>query len=312
MDLHELRRYAHPHGLLVRAEITPGVVSSSGWQRLHAFGMLAVVHRGVSRLVDSPRTFEQSAMAAVLAVGANARVAGPTAARLWGADTPSATPIHVLVGNRTSTIERPGIVAHRSSRHHDSVVHRRSGIPVCSAVRAVIGTAAWEPELLQPVIEELVVARRVTITQLSRALDDHARQGRPGVTALRRALLDWSLGEWPADSVLEARMGDVLRQYRIPTPQFQMKIGRYRPDFTWPDERVIVECDGWGAHGRNRQQFERDRERDAHLQAGGYVVWRFSWQQITNRSNWVAAQVLAALRTRRSQLGLDLSGLGAA
>ena len=53
-------------------------------------------------------------------------------------------------------------------------------------------------------------------------------------------------------------------------------------DFHWPDHRVIVETDGWSAHG-HRAAFEDDRARDAMLQAAGYVVVRFTWRQVVRR-----------------------------
>ena len=99
-------------------------------------------------------------------------------------------------------------------------------------------------------------------------------------------------------------MGELLRRYALPTADFQAPVGRYRPDFLWPTEMVILECDGWGTHGRDRAVFERDRERDAWLHAAGYVVWRFTWMQISQRQAWVADRIGCGLAVRRVQLGL--------
>ena len=52
---------------------------------------------------------------------------------------------------------------------------------------------------------------------------------------------------------------------------------------------------GWGAHG-HRGAFERDRMRDAMLEARGYAVMRFTWRQVkdeTARAVVAIAQVLA-------------------
>jgi len=43
----------------------------------------------------------------------------------------------------------------------------------------------------------------------------------------------------------------------------------YMVDFVWRDQRLIVETDGWQAHG-TRNAFERDRRRDADLLAAGW------------------------------------------
>jgi very-short-patch-repair endonuclease len=65
-------------------------------------------------------------------------------------------------------------------------------------------------------------------------------------------------------------------------------------DFLWPEQRLIVETDGFGAHG-TRRAFERDRQRDARLQAAGYRVLRFTWRQLLDEPEVVAARLAAAL-----------------
>ena len=50
-------------------------------------------------------------------------------------------------------------------------------------------------------------------------------------------------------------------------------------DFLWRAERLIVEVDGYAFHG-GRAAFERDRERDAELQAEGLRVMRVTWRQL--------------------------------
>ena len=52
--------------------------------------------------------------------------------------------------------------------------------------------------------------------------------------------------------------------------------GHCEVDFYWPKQRLIVETDGWSAHG-SRAAFAKDRARDAALQAAGYRVVRFTW-----------------------------------
>jgi len=54
----------------------------------------------------------------------------------------------------------------------------------------------------------------------------------------------------------------------------------------------VVETDGRASHGRETQR-ERDRRRDAWLDAAGYRTQRFSWQQVTK----APAEVLATLRS---------------
>ena len=66
---------------------------------------------------------------------------------------------------------------------------------------------------------------------------------------------------------------------------------------------LIVETDGWATHGRRRRVFESDRERDVNLQVKGWRVLRFTWRQLTERPEWVAAQVSSVLRSAGSSSG---------
>ncbi len=61
-------------------------------------------------------------------------------------------------------------------------------------------------------------------------------------------------------------------------------------DLLWRRERLIVEVDGFAYHS-TRQAFERDRARDAALQAAGYRVVRFTWRQIIHEPHAVVAQL---------------------
>jgi very-short-patch-repair endonuclease len=62
----------------------------------------------------------------------------------------------------------------------------------------------------------------------------------------------------------------------------------------WPRERLIVEVDGYAFH-HTRAAFERDRARDAELQACGYRVIRITWRQIEAGPHVVIARLAAAL-----------------
>ena len=93
-------------------------------------------------------------------------------------------------------------------------------------------------------------------------------------------------------------MLSLVHKAGLPRPEVNHRVGPYLVDFAWLREKVLVETDGYAAHGY-RGAFERDRARDAALQAAGYVVLRFTWRQITEEPLKVAAQ-LAATLSRRS------------
>jgi very-short-patch-repair endonuclease len=72
----------------------------------------------------------------------------------------------------------------------------------------------------------------------------------------------------------------------------------HEADFHWPEQRLVVETDGWRVHGR-RRAFEDDRARDAELHAAGWVVLRFTWRQVMRETLPVTVRIAQVL-TRRS------------
>ena len=77
-----------------------------------------------------------------------------------------------------------------------------------------------------------------------------------------------------------------------------MGIGPFTVDFVWRRQRVIVELDGYRAHG-TRSAFEADRARDAELTALGYSVVRFTWRQLTDGPADVASTLRTLLEARQ-------------
>ena len=58
---------------------------------------------------------------------------------------------------------------------------------------------------------------------------------------------------------------------------------------------VIIECDGWTAHGIDHDQFEFDRFRDADLLAKGVITQRVTWRQMVRTARAVAGRIRATL-----------------
>lgn len=58
-------------------------------------------------------------------------------------------------------------------------------------------------------------------------------------------------------------------------------VAGFEVDALWPREELIVELDGYEFH-RTRAAFERDRAKDAVLQAKGHRVVRLTQRRLTN------------------------------
>lgn len=72
-------------------------------------------------------------------------------------------------------------------------------------------------------------------------------------------------------------------------------------DFAWRSARLIVELDGFAAHG-TRTAFERDRARDRRLRAAGWRVVRVTWRQLYEDPRGLARELEALLGLSRSRL----------
>lgn len=103
--------------------------------------------------------------------------------------------------------------------------------------------------------------------------------GQKGARAVREAL-----GEAPSPthSSLEDAFLSLLKRADLPTPKINQTLHGCQVDFLWERERVIVETDGWAAHGR-RSAFDSDRERDLDFEARGYRTARVSERNLRRK-----------------------------
>ena len=140
-------------------------------------------------------------------------------------------------------------------------------------------------------LTHLRVTRRVALEQVRQAVERHSQPGRAGLGPLRRALQQQQLDERPADSVLEEAMARLIRRFGLPPMVFHQRLAGFEVDFWVVGTCLYLECDGWAAHGLNRDQFEFDRRRTAVLSGAGLVGMRFTWRQVMREPQVVAALV---------------------
>lgn len=100
-----------------------------------------------------------------------------------------------------------------------------------------------------------------------------------------------------SESELEALFFDICARAGIPRPVRNLPLLGRRPDFVWPEARLIVEADGWAAHGR-RRNFESDRARDAEFAAHGYLTLRVTYRQLVHEPHTIARRLAAIYRQR--------------
>jgi very-short-patch-repair endonuclease len=95
-------------------------------------------------------------------------------------------------------------------------------------------------------------------------------------------------------SVLEERFLGLCESAGLPMPEVNARVGRMRVDALWRERRVIVELDGAAAHG-SWAAIKRDRERELTLRSSGFLVLRYTWEQVTKRADAVSAELRRVL-----------------
>ena len=274
---------ARRHGVVTTAQLAAAGMHRRAVARRVARGWLVPVWRGVYRV--GPIIAEHAdEMAAVLAT--SGVLSHQTAAKVWGIRAHSGA-IHVTVTGAEPR-PRPGLRIHRSLSLNAAV---QDGLPLTTTARTIhdLATCLPQPEL-DRAVEQAQILRLATRDEIAAEMP---RRGRPAL----RAALDNE--PQLTRSEAERRLLALIRQARLPRPQTNVILGGYEVDLFWRAQRLVVEIDGYAFHS-TRQAFERDRARDAALQAAGYRVVRFTWRQIVHEPLGVVVQLTRLLATSAS------------
>ncbi len=210
-------------------------------------------------------------MAAVLACGEGAVLSHRSAAELWGLLRPQNGPVDVSTPARSGRGKRGGIRLHRCASLVRGTTTQRLDIPVTTPARAIADLRGSVPPRLW----------RRAVRQAEFAgfrLDPEMR----------------------SDGTRSDLEGDFLRICRhagLPSPEVNVKVGRWTVDFLWRAERIAVETDSYLYH-RGRVAFQDDHARDLDLRARGYEVRRFDERQIAEEPGRIAADLAEALGGR--------------
>jgi hypothetical protein len=126
------------------------------------------------------------------------------------------------------------------------------------------------------------------------------RSRRPGTGAVRSMLAAYVPGSTFTRSALEERFLALCDRHGIARPAVNTLVEGLEVDFAWREAGLVVEVDGYDAHGR-RRAFEVDRERDVRMVLAGHRVLRFTWRHVTQHPERVAAALRAALGSTSSR-----------
>ena len=146
-------------------------------------------------------------------------------------------------------------------------------------------------------IDNALRSGQATLNQLWDAFA--ACPDRPGNQRRAQLLRDSRDRPW---SRAERRLHRLLRRHRITGwvtnyPVHLPNGSDYSPDVLFRSCKVIVEFDGYAFHS-DRHSFNADRLRRNELELAGYLVLNFTWQQLTERPDWVISCIRRALTIR--------------
>ncbi len=229
-------------------------------------------------------------MAAVLACGDGALLAGRAAAYLQG--ILKGRPPAPEVTTPTKRIVKG--VRTRRSRSGDATVWR--GIPVTSVPRTLVDLAPHLPdEDLARACHEAGVRHHTAPAMVEAVLA--RRPNSPGAVKLRKILR----GEVHVTlSKLERHFLHLLKENGLLLPRTNRPAGGRRVDCRWPEQRLTVELDSYRYH-HSRHAWEQDRRREREARARGDEFRRYTYGDVFEQP----AAMLSELRALLPELGRD-------
>ena len=193
-----------------------------------------------------------------------------------------------------------GVRLHRSTQMDLARPVPRGGIPCTGLPRTMLDLASVvNRQRLERALDCVLRQERLTYEDLYEVVVSHSRQGRNGLTRLRAVLddrcrdgpvplSDWS--RWVSDLLAESGLGRPALEYRVHDAAGGLLA---QVDLAYPGRRLAIELDSVRWH-HNRESFVSDRRRRNKLQAAGWDVLNFTWEDYADRSAELCAVVAKA------------------
>jgi very-short-patch-repair endonuclease len=286
------------HGVVGRWQLLALGIGEDAIDHRLAVGRLYRIQDGVYAVGYRLIPKEGWWMAAVLASGSTAVLSHHSAAALWGLRSYTERAVEVTSPSKSTSSKL--VRRHRKALPADEVTVEK-GIPVTTGPRTIFDVAATEPlDVVKALLREAEFRQlhdRLSLWDLVERYP--GRRGIRKVKAALEALKDEPLDEYK--SRFEERFPPFLTRHNLLRARFNQWIlvgdKRFQVDCLWPEERQIVELDGWEGH-KTRTAFREDRARDRRLRVAGYGVTHLTWNQLDDEPETVASDL-------RVLLGID-------
>jgi hypothetical protein len=259
-------------GLVTRSQALAAGIGLEAVRWALASGRWVALHPGVYLTAPGRDDWEVRAVAALLAVGAPAALAGASARYAWGLERRQPETLHVLVPAGRRAPVRDGIAVTRT-RHFEGRVHPSAWPHRTTVEHSVLEVTAGEPvDRVLALVARACQQRQTTEAGLAEALA--SRPGQPHGALLRESLSDIGSG---AESAAEVRfVRDVECAHGLPPATRQAVLGEARRcDNLYEAQQLVLEVDGRLGHegwsGRVRDGIrDRAAAREGRLTVRGY------------------------------------------
>lgn len=209
-----------------------------------------------------------------------------SAALAWGwalKEVPDRPHVTLPVKRKVSVAARAGIHVHRGDLHDDQIRDGRTS-PAFTLERC-LRTMPFADALA---VADSALREGYQPDSLKAVARDARGPGAPRIRAVAAA----------ADGLAANPFESVLRAIALEVPGLavrpQVWIGQVRPDLVDEELRIVLEADSFAWHG-SRSALRRDAERYNDLTVSGWLVLRFSWEEVMMRPERVRRVLVAAV-----------------
>jgi len=243
----------------------------------------------VLRTGTAPVSLDSARWIAVLAT--DGVLVGSSAAQLWGMVDEVDGPITVAVRSGRAVKAPRGVRVVRSDRMVTRAT-TRSGLPVSARSDAALEHVIALGRIRGTEFADRALQRRwLTTRDLDRRLDQKA----PGNAVLRQVRSTLEVG---AEAESERMLHQLLREAGLSgwtaNPRLVIAGQVVRPDIVFEKLKLAIEADGFRYHSKSGR-YQHDRTRQNALVLAGWMVLRFTWEDLTERPQYVVDQIRAAI-----------------
>ncbi|MCW3065137.1 MAG: hypothetical protein JWN32_2309 [Solirubrobacterales bacterium] len=277
------------HGVVSREQLLAAGISERAIIGALRAGRLRPLFRGVYAVGHVALSRQGWWTAALRACGQGSALAFGSAAAAWGLHNGEILPVEVVVVGQTGRKQR-NLLVHRQ-RLTPTVTLLLDGLRVTVPARTIVDLAATStPRELRRIVERAQDLRRFH-PEAIRA----CAPGRRGCKQLGNLVILTEPDNDKARSHLERLFLAAVRKARLPRPEVNARIAERRRDFVWPDQKLVVEVDGYQWHS-TKEAKRRDHQRDRELTALGWRPVRFTFEDVAFEPGELTRELATLLR----------------